>query len=136
MPIIDANLLTVINSLLIAITAIMTYLTRKDMASVKHETNSMKDALVAKVGEAADAQGFERARRESEAASQQRAEGRRQEREKITQETTSLNINNPNPNPVPVKDDRTAVAAERSAAATERVATATEDKESHLSKKV
>lgn len=74
--------------------------TRTDMKTLETQTNSIKDALVAKTAEAAEAKGRD----------DQRAVSERTARELLSA------------GPLPVEDDRAATAAEKSAGALEKIA--------------
>lgn len=78
------------------------------------------DGMLAQRDASNVAAGVTIGRQAGDAAAEQRAEGRRQERAAISLGAVGAGL------PVPVADDRTAVAAERGAAANERIADAAE----------
>lgn len=97
--------------------AVLAWHTKQDVAATRVtaertelNTNSMREALVQRTGEAEHARGREEARVEGEAKAEKMAETRLPESDL----------------PVPVTDDRVAEAAEKGAAATERIAVAAE----------
>ena len=55
------------SNVLVAVLAILQYLTRRDVAEVKHATNSMKDELVAATQVAAESKGRDDERTRQEA---------------------------------------------------------------------
>lgn len=91
-------------------------ITRDDIKTLEVNTNSIKDALVARTAEASEAKGRDDQRAISEERASFVALGRGEAR---------LDMKQAQAGPVPVTDSRTAKAAESTAASTEKLADAT-----------
>lgn len=108
------------NTLGLIVVGLMNLATLYYTRRTEKNTNSMKDALVARTAESSHAAGRDEMRVESEATAALVAEG-------VKQATTANNNGNiPTGRPLPVADSRTATATERTATASERIAVAAE----------